>query len=312
MSGSPISNSHPLPILEPLAAQSTLESTLRSTLESTFDGDSAVSSSADAPLTIGVRDSGVGGLTVAREIRKRIPHARLLYFADTAHVPYGEKTPEQVRHFALSITRFLIDQGAQMVVFACNTSSAYALETAQSSFSLPLFGMIEPGARAAVEANKSTFRSPIGVLATSATVQSRMYAEWIRKLQPQMAALEIACPDFVPLVESEQGSTSEARKACEKAMKPLLEAGARTVILGCTHYPLLLPMLRSVAPEVCFVDPAESVARAIKTLVSARRSNISSPLPDTFFVSGPQSGVQSWVEKTLGFSEPNIVTAPIF
>lgn len=286
--------------------------------EDPFDNGNEHSALAATPLTIGVRDSGVGGLTVAREIKKRIPHARLLYFADTAHVPYGEKTPEQVCHFALSITQFLIAQGAQAVVFACNTSSAYALESAQQRFPQPLFGMIESGASAAIEANKSTPELPIGVLATSATVRSQMYTRWIEKLQsldsarPVIAPLEIACPDFVPLVESEQASTLAAQKACEKAMQPLLLAGVRTVILGCTHYPLLTPMLRSIAPEICFVNPAEFVVREIKTLTAKSSIVAASPLPDTFFVSGAQSGVQSWIKNLLGNSAPEIVIAPIF
>lgn len=287
---------------------------VESTSQSTFNGhNTEFSIPAELPLTIGVRDSGVGGLTVAREIKRRFPQARLLYFADTAHLPYGERTPEEVRHFAFSITEYLIAQGAQSVVFACNTSSAYALKSAKDRFSEPLFGMIEPGARAAIEANKSTSLSPVGVLATSATVQSRMYAHWIEELEPQMSALEIACPRFVPLVESKQESTLEAKKACEEAMKPLLEAGVRTVILGCTHYPLLLPTLRSVAPEVNFVDPAKSVACELRTFVAKHPGYAAaSVLPDRFFVSGPQSGVQSWIEKVLDNSDPEIMAAPVF
>lgn len=265
-----------------------------------------------SPLTIGVRDSGVGGLTVARAIKEQLPQARLLYFADTAHVPYGDRTSGEVRHLAFSITQFLIEQGAQMVVFACNTSSAYALESARHHFAAPLAGMIEAGGRAALEANAATPDAPIGVLATSATVNSHMYAQWVEKLQPGTKVIEIPCPQFVPLVESEQGDSPAALMACQEYLEPLLRQGAQTVILGCTHYPLLLPMLRKIAPQACFVDPALFVAREIKALVNC--SGVLAPVtePDRFFVSGASEGVQNWILKLMGNSVPDIVAGPVF
>lgn len=270
-------------------------------------------------FTIGVRDSGVGGLTVARELKKQIPLSRLLYFADTAHVPYGDRAPREVRHLALSITDFLIHEGADLVVFACNTSSAYALQIAKKRFATPLVGMIEPGARAALTANRSTPRAPIGVLATEATVQSRMYSRWIEGLQiencePVSGCLEIACPKFVPLVESEQASTSAARRACEEYLQPLLESKVQTVVLGCTHYPLLLPVLREVAPYLHFVDPAQAVATEAASLIAANGVLLpgACPPPDRFFVSGPTDGVQSWIQKLLDNSKPEIIAGPIF
>jgi glutamate racemase len=164
------------------------------------------------PLTIGVRDSGVGGLTVARRIKDVLPHARLLYFADTAHVPYGGRAPEEVRHFALSIAHFLVEHGAQIVVFACNTSSAIALEEARQTFTVPVIGTIEPGARAAVETSNS---GRIGVIATQATVESGVYSQWIHRLRRDAEVHEVACPDFVPLVENEQTeSRALTRPAC--------------------------------------------------------------------------------------------------
>lgn len=274
---------------------------------------------ASSSLTIGVRDSGVGGLTVARELKKQIPHARLLYFADTAHVPYGDRTPREVRHFALSITDFLIQQGADLVVFACNTSSAYALQIAKKRFSSPLVGMIEPGARAALIANASTPRVPIGVLATEATVQSRMYARWIEGLQVEQGelpsgCLEIACPKFVPLVESEQANSPQAREACAEYLQPLLAADVKTVVLGCTHYPLLLPILRELAPELHFVDPAQAVASEVASLVagSGLLPTSTAHAPDKFFVSGPTDGVQSWIHQLLDNPHPEIIPGPIF
>jgi glutamate racemase len=267
---------------------------------------------------IGIRDSGVGGLTVAGEIKKLLPHAQLLYFADTAHVPYGDRTPAEVRHFALSISEFLIARGAEMVVFACNTSSAYALQIAKKKFATPLIGMIEPGARAALEANGQS-AAPIGVLATHATMQSRMYARWIEGLNPQAHCIERGCPEFVPLVESEQTSTPAARAACEKHLRPLLETGARTIVLGCTHYPLLLPMLQQVAreysasagEEIKFVDPARAVAREVLACFPHRASTPRTA-SDVFFVSGAQDGVKGWIENLLNESRPQIEAGPVF
>lgn len=289
--------------------------------ENSFAGSSPASQNnrSSRVFTIGVRDSGAGGLTVARELKKQIPGARLLYFADTAHVPYGDRTPREVRHLALSITEFLIGQGADLVVFACNTSSAYALQIAKKRFATPLVGMIEPGARAALIANASTPRAPIGILATEATVQSRMYARWIDGLQIEnnqtpSGCLEIACPRFVPLVESEQASTPLAREACEEYLRPILKEKIKTVVLGCTHYPLLLPVLREVAPQIHFVDPAQAVAHEVAALVNASGvlPNTTFTSSDKFFVSGPADGVENWIQKLLDNSSPEIIAAPVF
>lgn len=268
-------------------------------------------------LTIGVRDSGVGGLTVARCIRKALPHARLLYFADTAHVPYGERAPEEVRHFALSISGFLIEHGAQMVVFACNTSSAYALNQARETLPVPVVGMIEPGARTAVEASPS---GRIGVLATQATVQSSVYSQWIKRLRPDATPHEIGCPEFVPLVENEKTNTQAARTASQKYLQPLLEARVDTVILGCTHYPLLLPVLQEAAPQLCFVDPAQAVARDVSQLSNSQEkapfeySNDTHPEQhDVFFASGENDGLRHWIAKLLPEDTvPDIRRGPVF
>ena len=256
---------------------------------------------------IGIRDSGVGGLTVARCIRQTLPSASLLYFADTAHVPYGDRTPDEVRHFALSISQFLLEQGSQILVFACNTSSAYALQMAKSRFPTPIIGMIEPGARSALKASTG---GAIGILATHATVESQVYTHSLQRLRPGARCLEVACPAFVPLVESEQTQSEAAYHAAQHYMEPLLEAAVDTVILGCTHYPLLLPVLREVAPQVCFVDPAEAVAVEVAGLIAERGVAPSAPgngTPvqrphDTFYVSGPGEGVRHWIDKLLPHS----------
>ena len=268
-------------------------------------------STAGAPI-IGVRDSGVGGLTVARRIREVLPHSPLLYFADTAHVPYGDREPHEVRHFALSISDFLICQGAQIVVFACNTSSAYALDSARQKFDVPIIGMIEPGARAAVAASSGGL---IGVLATQATVASHVYTSSIQRLQPAARCLEIACPEFVPLVEAEQTQSQAAHDAARHYLQPLLDAGADTIILGCTHYPLLMAVLQQAAPAVRFIDPAEAVALEVAALAQDFPPRLNdSNTGDTFFVSGAEDGVRHWIEKLLPQSKPqmSVRRGPIF
>ena len=262
---------------------------------------------ASSNLTIGIRDSGVGGLTVARRVRELLPAANLLYFADTAHVPYGDKTPEQVRHYALSISRFLIAQGAQMLVFACNTTSALALDTARGCFDVPIFGVIRPGAREAAQQSSGK----VGVLATSATVQSGVYTRVLHEYRADLEIQEIGCPAFVPLVEAQQTQSVEAFEACKHYLAPLRRFGADTVVLGCTHYPLLLPALQSVAPEIDFIDPALAVAQEVAATIGKSATGAGTG-ESRFFVSGARAGVESWIESLLQIEHPILEAGPVF
>ena len=259
---------------------------------------------------IGIRDSGVGGLTVARRIREQIPHADLLYFADTTHVPYGEKSVAQIRHYALSISDFLIRQGAETIVFACNTTSALALDVARARFAVPIFGVIQPGARGAAQVT----RGKIGVLATAATVSSGVYSREIHALVPTVETLEIACPAFVPLVENQQTDSPQAVEACRNYLQPLLDFGADTVVLGCTHYPLLLARLQEFAPDVRFIDPADALACEVAAQIGQNlQTQPSNHKPrDTFWVSGPRDGLDSWIHTLLKIESPDLQTGPIF
>lgn len=258
-----------------------------------------------ASLKIGIRDSGVGGLTVARRVREQIPGADLLIFADTAHVPYGEKTPAQIRHYALSISDFLIQQGAQIIVFACNTTSALALGAARQKFDVPIYGVIEPGARAASQISTGK----IGVLATAATVSSGVYAREICACRPEIETLEIACPALVPLVEAGQTDTKIAFEACQNYLAPLLDWGADTVVLGCTHYPLLLETLQTLAPHVRFIDPAQTLAQDIAAQWDAFEARSTD---DRFWVSGARDGFGDWVTQLLQIESPRLESGPIF
>lgn len=216
---------------------------------------------------IGVFDSGVGGLTVVRAILHRFPRERILYVADQAHVPYGERPLEDIHRFARGISDFLAEQGCKAIVMACNISSACALPSIATKLApLPIFGMIGPAVRRAVEADP---RAAIGVLATTGTVRSGAYTAQIRALNPQARVIEVACPRFVPLVEAGELYSEETMEAAYAYLMPIARAECRTIILGCTHYPFLLPTLRRAAadlfPEpVHFIDPAEETAQALE------------------------------------------------
>ncbi len=215
---------------------------------------------------IGIFDSGLGGLSVARQVLKTLPQERIIYFADTAHVPYGERPLSEIKGFALGITRFLIEQGAKAVVMACNMSSAVALEEARETWpEVPILGVIEPGVSAAVKVCEGW---PIGVLATTGTVQSRAYVQALARIDSRIPVMQQACPKFVPLVESGLADSEEAEAAACEYVAPLLRAACGTVILGCTHYPFLRRAIEMAAgPGIPVIDPAEETASALeKTL----------------------------------------------
>lgn len=211
---------------------------------------------------IGVFDSGLGGLSVAARLLDMLPSERILYFADNAHVPYGERSLNEIRGFAVEITGFLIGMGAKAVVMACNMSSAVALDDARRRFpDVPVLGMIEPGSAAAVRASGN---KPIGVLATTGTVRSEAYPRTIARLAPAAQVLQKSCPGFVPLVEAGLCDTEEAANEVRACVEPLVGMGCRTLVLGCTHYPFLRKTIEAVAgADVTIVDPAEETVRVL-------------------------------------------------
>ncbi len=216
---------------------------------------------------VGVFDSGVGGLTVVAEIRRRMPAQDILYFGDTARVPYGNKSPETVRRYSLEIGRFLVDQGVSFLVVACNTSSAVALDALEGAVPVPVLGMIGPGARAAAGA---TANGKVGMVGTRATVASGSYARAIREIRPDIEVFSRACPLFVPLVEEGWSDGPVALQVAHRYLDGLLKTGVDTLILGCTHYPVLIPVLRQVAgPGVKLISSAESAAEALNALLPA-------------------------------------------
>lgn len=218
----------------------------------------------DAP--IGLYDSGVGGLTVLAAIARHLPAERFIYIADQAHVPYGGRPLAEVRTFAGSLARYLFDRGCKAAVMACNISSATALDEVEAHVGPEhILGVIHPGARAAAEVTRS---KRVGVLATAGTVASGAYPRAIEVIDTGLAVHQMACPKFVPLVEAGRSDSPEAHEAALTYLEPLLHAGVDTVILGCTHYPFLLPTLRRIAPaHVQFVDPAEETALTLKRVL---------------------------------------------
>ncbi len=216
---------------------------------------------------VGIFDSGIGGLTVARAIYERLPHESTIYFGDTARVPYGPKSPETVRRYSLEILRWLLDQEVKAVVIACNTSTAHALETLQAESPVPVIGVIEPGARAAVAAGRT---GPIGVIGTAGTIASNAYARAIRRVRPGAEVEQRACPLFVPLVEEGWFEHPAAELIAADYLAPLTRAGIDVLVLGCTHYPLLRPLLQQVmGPGVRLIDSGEATADALAAVLQA-------------------------------------------
>jgi len=212
-----------------------------------------------APLPIGIFDSGIGGLTVVRQIHRVLPHEDIVYLGDTARVPYGTKSPGTVVRFACEDTRFLIQQNVKAVVVACNTVSAWALPTLERQFAVPIFGVIIPGAQAAL---KKTRNGRIGVIATTTTIRSQAYSRAILAGDDTARVFARACPLLVPLVEEGWTEQKVIRTILRTYLAPLLSAGIDTLVLGCTHYPLLKRTIRSVAGnEVALVDSADSCAQ---------------------------------------------------
>jgi len=214
----------------------------------------------DAP--IGVFDSGIGGLTVAREIMRQLPNERIVYFGDTARVPYGNKSRETVTRYSRQIIRFLQTKEVKTIVVACNTASAYALDEIEKEISQPMIGVVKPGAKVAAETTKN---GKIGVIATQATISSDSYTDYIKQINPQAAVLGKACPLFVPLVEEGLLEDPVTDEIAMRYLSELIDVGIDTLILGCTHYPLIRKTIgRIMGDAVTLVNPAYETARELK------------------------------------------------
>jgi glutamate racemase len=211
---------------------------------------------------IGVFDSGVGGLTVLRAIREALPHEPTIYLADLYHFPYGPRYQEEVRAFAFDIIRYLESREVKLVVIACNTATAAALNQARELFEVPIVGVIRPGAQAAVDATKN---NRIGVIATEGATRSQEYLHAIKELDPMVGVYQKACPDLVDIVESGDADSQRAEEVLRRDLADIVRVGADTLILGCTHYPLLKPAIGRVFGDAfTLVDSATTTAAKVE------------------------------------------------
>jgi glutamate racemase len=262
---------------------------------------------------IGIFDSGLGGLSVLREVQRQIPHASVLYFADTANVPYGDKPLEVVRNLALRLTDHLADAGAKLILIASGTSTVAGLDAARLRYpKLPIVGTIEPGASAAVSGPPG----PVGVLATNATVHSRAFTQAVHALDPARNVIEIGCPKFVPLVETGRADTQDAQAAALEYLQPLHAAGVQSIILGCTHFPFLLTALHHAVAQIgdplfspLFIDPSEAAVRTALPLLLSVAQQPKSIGPVQFAATGPPEDFRRFASILLG--SPIASVAPL-
>ena len=218
--------------------------------------------------SIGIFDSGVGGLTVLKEVIKALPQEDTIYLGDTARVPYGTKSPETVTRYSLQVTSFLVERDIKLLVVACNTASAVSLGVLEKSFTIPIVGVIEPGAKRAVSVTKS---GRVGVIGTAATIQSSAYAKAIKKIDRDIEVVTRACPLFVPLAEEGWIDNEVARLTAGLYLNELKDAGVDTLVLGCTHYPLLKGIIaETMGDGVQLVDSAEETARTVAQVLKEK------------------------------------------
>jgi len=251
---------------------------------------------------IGVFDSGVGGLTVFRALERALPHEPMIYLGDTARVPYGTRSAETVVRYALEAERFLGRHGIKLLVVACNTASSVALRPLTEAAEVPVLGVIQPGARRAVERTAS---GRIGVIGTRATIESGAYPAAIRALRPEAEVLSRACPLFVPLAEEGWTDNEIARGVARVYLQPFIDARVDTLVLGCTHYPLLSEVIaETMGPGTSLVDSAETVAAEARALLHGEprlaAPESPGPIQHQFYVTDVPGPFQQVAERFLG------------
>lgn len=250
-------------------------------------GKWSVNMKIDSNAPIGVFDSGVGGLTVFREIMRNLPKERIIYFGDTARLPYGSKSQETIIHYSRQIVHFLQEQGVKAIVIACNTASALALDVLEKEIDIPIIGVVKPGARVAA---RETTGKKVGVIATEATIRSHMYRELIQKIDGEIQVIGQPCPLFVPLVEEGWRKDVVTEIVARRYLEPLQKEKIDTLILGCTHYPLLRKLIGEIMGDrVRLVNPAYETSLALKQLLKEKNllntQEEQIPHPYSFYVS---------------------------
>ena len=254
------------------------------------------------PRPIGVFDSGLGGLTTVRELFRVLPHESVIYFGDTARLPYGTKSRDTVTRFSLEIAAFLVRQNIKCLVVACNTSSSYALDELTRRLELPVVGVIEPAARAAVAASP---RGRIGIIGTLATVRSEAYPQAIHRLMPGAAVISRACPMFVPLIEEGWMDHAVTRTVASEYLLELINGRLESLILGCTHYPLIAPLVHELmGPVVRLIDSGAEAARATAQLLRERGQLAGGAPQHHFFLSDERINFAGIAQAFLGRQLP--------
>lgn len=256
----------------------------------------------DKNSPIGVFDSGVGGISVLRAIREQMPHESILYFGDQGHIPYGPRPMQQIRAFSEAITAFLLERRAKIIVVACNTASAAALKYLRETFPRVQFVGMEPAVKPAVEHTRT---GRVGVLATPATFQGALYASVVERFANEVELFQNTCNGLVQEIEQGNLTGNRTRQILEEALVPMLEKNIDTVVLGCTHYPFVIPLIeRIVGENVRVIDPAPAVARQVRRLLEAGgMSNQSSARGKVnFFTSGEPASLKSMLPVLLGES----------
>ncbi len=255
--------------------------------------------------SIGVFDSGVGGLTVARELIRQLPKENIIYFGDTARVPYGIKSRETVIRFSIENILFLLKQDVKLICVACNTASSLALPAIKNHFKVPIVGVISPGVREAVYATQN---KRIGVIGTKGTIKSRAYEVEIRQLDPKVKVTAVACPLFVPFVEEGWLGGEVVMSVARHYLKPLKDAGVDTVILGCTHYPLLRSVIKEImGKNVTLIDSAQQIAMEVKKILAAEGMlNKGRAGKQQFYVSDNPEWFNELARRFLGKSLTNV------
>lgn len=257
---------------------------------------------------IGVIDSGVGGLTVVKEMLKRLPNESIIYIGDDKRCPYGSRTPEEVRAFTIEMASALSKMDIKMLVIACNTATAVALEDIRRIFDFPVIGVISPGARAAVA---TTQTNKIAVLGTTRTIESGAYSEEILRQSPEAMVYPLACPEFVPLVEKGQYKTDHAKHVIEQRLQDLSGKSFDVAVLGCTHYPLLESHIQSSLPaHVRIVSSAVETVHDVKSELKRKELTNKEELPmePVFYTTGPQEAFQIILSDWLEIDHPKVST----
>lgn len=260
---------------------------------------------------IGVFDSGIGGLTVVKEIIKQLPGMPVLYLGDTARTPYGNKSPEMIQKYALEDAQFLIDQGAKVIVVACNSASSVASKILNSQFNIPIFEVITPAAKRATELTK---KKRVGVIGTRATIGSLAYDVAMHAIDPAMTVIGQACPIFVPLIEEGWAKKGETKRIVKLSLQGLKTKSIDTLVLGCTHYPIIREIIQvKIGKRVKLVDPAEEVVRELKkyfqhnpTVAEQCRSQKDHRFMVTDVTEHFQSIAQSWLKRSVKLEKVTI------